>query len=402
MPEYELKSVTWISHFPIEWWEGTPTEFRDIPKGHPAVWQRVLLGEFMREHPELEIHIVALRKTFPRSSTYRAQNVTFHLIKTVGGLRAPTLFWYDTYLIGRVLRKVRPQLVHCWGTEWGAPWIAYRLGYPFIVTMQGIITWYCRVSPPKNLYGKLYFGLSQLCERQMLRKAILVTTESKYGVNFLKSEFGLTNVWQAEHPPIKLFFQVERRPRVRPLKFVFVGRASHLKGTDLLLKALDQIVDIADFEIVLIGSREEPFFSELMGKISPKLKGRLVLRDVCTTAEVANELGESTMLLFPTRADTSPNAVKEAAVVGVPVVATRVGGIPDYIIDGKNGVLCEPESVEDFARGIKSALSNPMFSRGAVDPETYKWVRDYLSPERMGQRFWEAYCFAAKKLAGTA
>jgi glycosyltransferase involved in cell wall biosynthesis len=107
--------------------------------------------------------------------------------------------------------------------------------------------------------------------------------------------------------------------------------------------------------------------------------------------QVAEELQTPTMLLMPTRADTSPNAVKEAVVAGVPVVASHVGGIPDYVFPGMNGVLFPPNDLGAFVGAIRSACVHPMLGKGQVDPETHARTRDYLSPERMAENFLKAY-----------
>ena len=107
--------------------------------------------------------------------------------------------------------------------------------------------------------------------------------------------------------------------------------------------------------------------------------------------EVAKELETPTMLLMPTRADTSPNAVKEAVVAGAPVVAASVGGIPDYVVHGKNGLLFPAGDVEAFSQAIRSAVAHPLFGRGLVDPATLAAEREYLSPELMAKKFLAAY-----------
>ena len=103
------------------------------------------------------------------------------------------------------------------------------------------------------------------------------------------------------------------------------------------------------------------------------------------------ELESATMLLFPTRADTSPNAVKESVVAGVPVVASNVGGIPDYVFPGHNGVLFEAGDLSGFVSAIRKACSHPLLGQGKVEPETFARTRDYLSPERMAKNFRKAY-----------
>jgi glycosyltransferase involved in cell wall biosynthesis len=73
------------------------------------------------------------------------------------------------------------------------------------------------------------------------------------------------------------------------------------------------------------------------------------------------------------------------------VVASEVGGIPDYISHGKNGLLFPCGDLEALKRVLREALSHPLFSKGQVDAKTWDQVRSYLSPERMGQNFFDAY-----------
>jgi glycosyltransferase involved in cell wall biosynthesis len=102
-------------------------------------------------------------------------------------------------------------------------------------------------------------------------------------------------------------------------------------------------------------------------------------------------MARATLMIFPTRADVSPNAVKEALVAGLPVVASQVGGIPDYLVHGKNGFLFPVGDLNGFIRAIKDACAHPLFSQGRVEPETLAKTRAYLSPERMARNFLNAY-----------
>lgn len=95
--------------------------------------------------------------------------------------------------------------------------------------------------------------------------------------------------------------------------------------------------------------------------------------------------------LFPARVDNSPNAVKEAVVAGVPVVASDIGGIPDFVTPGQNGVLFKSGDLKEFIQAIRQACNHPLFRFGRVAPESLTAARAYLSPARMGERFLEAY-----------
>ena len=159
----------------------------------------------------------------------------------------------------------------------------------------------------------------------------------------------------------------------------------------MLLRALDQLRPEMDFELLVVASPDESWLKPLQAELSPKLWERVRFKSGLSPAAVAAELAEATLAVLPTRADTSPNAVKEAVVAGVPVVATRIGGSVDYVFPGANGVLCDAGDVTGLAEAIREACGHPLFSRGLVETETLIRMRAYLSPGQMGRNFFEAY-----------
>jgi glycosyltransferase involved in cell wall biosynthesis len=378
-------TVAWLSYFPVEWLSGVPEPVARLPRQHPASWQRVLLVE-LEKVPDLRLHIVVLRKQFERDFTFERNGVTFHLVKTPGGLRAPSLFWVDTVLIRRVLRAVRPDVVHAWGTEQGAALVANRLGYPRVATVQGLISWYGTVSPPT-----WHDRVAGFLENHTLPRCPLVTTEARFSVQYLRNRFPGLNVEQVEHAPDPAFHQVQRKPQTKPVRFIFVGAFDHRKGGDVMLQALDRLKNEVDFELLVVGKPRGNFLQSLQAGVSEELWRRIIFKEHLTHLEVAQELSTATIMLCPSRADVSPNAVKEAVVAGVPVIGTAVGGIPDYIFPGRNGVSCSPDNPVEFMEAIRAACRHPQFSRGEVDTSTLTQTRAYLSPQLMGRKFWDIY-----------
>ena len=376
--------VVWISFFPVEWLPDAPEEVRRLPKLHPASWQRVLLDQFVLD-PTLKLHVIAIRKQFERDLTFERQGVTFHLIKVPGGMRATSLFWLDTFVIRRVLKKIKPDVVHAWGTEQGAALVANRLGYPRVITIQGLISWYEKV-----VSFPWIVRITGIFERMSLPHSPVVTTEAKFTVNWLKERYAKMRVEQIEHAPDPVFHTVVRQPHVGTFRFLFVGSLDYRKGGDILLLALDLLKVEIMFKLVVVGKLHNEI-AEQIQHVSPELLARIEFKQNLTHVQVADELSRATMAICASRADVSPNAVKEAVVAGVPVIGTRVGGIPDYVHPGRNGVLCEPGDVEALAQAIRTACVNPMFRIGEVDSEMLAEMRSYLSPERMAHRFRETY-----------
>jgi glycosyltransferase involved in cell wall biosynthesis len=383
-------TVAWLSYFPVEWLSDVPESVTRLPRQHPGSWQRVLLNEFEKS-PALRLHVIALRKQFERDCTFERNGVTFHLVKAPGGWRAPTLFWLDTFLIGRVLRKIKPDVVHAWGTEQGAALVARRLGHPRVVTVQGLMTWYGSIAP-QSLYEKL----ASLLERYSLARSPLITTEARFSVQWVRQRYPHVRVEQIEHAPDPVFHRVQRRPRTQPLRFLFVGALEFRKGGDLVLQALQSLLPEFPFELVVIG-RRTPFVNKVLSQASRTLLRYVKFKENLTHLEVAKELETATILLSPSRADVSPNSVKEAVVAGVPVVGAAVGGIPDYVLPGLNGILCAPGSLEELVEAVRAAARHPQFSRGEVDATTLARMREYLSPQLMAKRFLEVYHLALEQ-----
>ena len=378
-------TIAWISEFPIEWMADLPAPLRGLPRQHPATWMPVLLEEF-RRNGGLKLHVITLRNNVTADLTFERDGVTFHVLKTRPGFRAPSLFWHDTLRIRPLLRRIKPDLIHAWGTERGAALVASRLGYPYLVTIQGLLTWY-RELIPFHTHDKV----AAVLERISLNRASVVTTESNFAVSFLRQHFPHLQVQQAEHAPNRVFQELLRRPQRDPVRFLAVGSIGFRKGTDILLKALAQCLDEFAFEMLFVGGPDGPLLEQLKTELTPRLWERVKFKSGLRPPEVAAELAQATIAVLPTRADTSPNAVKEAVVAGVPVVATRIGGVPDYVFDGENGIVCEPESIPAFADALRRAVNHPLFGQGRVDEGAMARARAHLSPEKMGENFLAAY-----------
>ena len=387
-------TVVWISDYPVEWMADLPEPARALPKGHTITWMPVLLEELAR-NPAVRLHVVVVRKTAAHDFSFERNGVTFHILKVRGGLRAPSLFWTDTRPIQRLLREIKPDLVHAWGSERGAALIASRLGYPYVVTIQGLLTWY-RQLVPLNLHEHFAAWL----EHFSLKRAGVVTTESAFAVDYLQRKYPRMRVHQAEHASNWLFHGIERRPQTQQVRFITVGTLGYRKGTDLLLRALNRLTPEFPFEMVVVGSPTSDLIETLKPELSPELWRRVTFKKGLTPAEVAAELAVATISVLPTRADTSPNAVKEAVVAGVPVVASRIGGIPDYVFPGENGLLFDSGDLEGFVAALRAAARHPLFGQGRVDAACWERTRAYLSPKRMEQRFLEAYQLALEQKAG--
>ncbi len=383
-PPAQLK-VAWCSYFPVEWLPEAPAEIRDLPKLHPASWQRVLWQEFARQGG-LGLDVLVTRSQFRRSVTFECQGTRFHCLRTPPGMRTASLYWIDTWLIRRALRTIRPHLVHAWGTEFGGASIAGRLGYPALVTMQGILQWLGTVFPLNRTQQ-----VARFLEKRALPRTRAATVESRFGLDYLQARYPKLKLLRIEHAPNPLFAALRRAPRTDPPRLLCIGALSHAKGADIVFPALAQLARDFNFTVSWIGARDAAFEEQMRAAAGEAIWPRISFQHNLSPEQIAEEMRTATLLIHASRADNSPNSVKEAAVAGLPAIATRTGGVPDYVTPGANGFLFESGDLAECTEMIRQALRHPLFANGQVDPATLDRVREELSAATMARKFLEAY-----------
>ncbi len=136
-------------------------------------------------------------------------------------------------------------------------------------------------------------------------------------------------------------------------------RAAEYKGVQHLLEAFDRIHGRAEPRPVLIYFGDGPYMDALRS-----MRQRLDARDDIVLAgyrpDAADLLGGADVCVVPSIwAEAFGLAALEPAARGVPVVASRTGGIPEVVRDGETGVLVPPGDVEALAAAMATLLADP-------------------------------------------
>ena len=172
-----------------------------------------------------------------------------------------------------------------------------------------------------------------------------------------------------------------------------VGRLAEIKRQDLLILAFANVKSrIPDAHLLLVG--DGPLLHELTN-----LVGDLGLGDHVHFAgyqpHAAPYLQAMDVFALTSRSEGMPQALLEAAVIGVPIVASRVGGIPEVIESGRTGLLIEPGDEAGLTtarvRGLCEPGTRPGDERGSSGPGYFK-VRHREDGGRIPQTFRRVAC----------
>jgi glycosyltransferase involved in cell wall biosynthesis len=129
-----------------------------------------------------------------------------------------------------------------------------------------------------------------------------------------------------------------------------LGRLVPIKGFDLLVRALPAIlVEIPSTRVVLIGDGPD---RDALAATAESLGVSDRLRLLDGTADVASCLVAADAVAMPSRNEGMGRVLVESMALGLPVVATAVGGIPAVVTDGESGLLVEPEDVAALAAAL--------------------------------------------------
>ena len=144
----------------------------------------------------------------------------------------------------------------------------------------------------------------------------------------------------------------------KEVRCLFMSRLVAGKGLD---KALDMFLELRrvlpDYKVTLTVAGDGPEGARLRGRLE-RVKGVSWVGHVSGKRK-RNILRKMHILLYPSSyGDGMPNVVLEAMAHGMVIVATPVGGIPDVITDGKNGILFSLESWKAAVYGLKNIINN--------------------------------------------
>ena len=139
-----------------------------------------------------------------------------------------------------------------------------------------------------------------------------------------------------------------------PIRLVTVGRMVPIKGYTLLLRACRRLLDEGlDLRLEMVG--DGPLRSELEALASTlNLERHVSFAGPVGQDRIAAHYAQADVLVISSFMEGVPVVAMEAMAVGLPIVATRVGGIPELVEDGVSGMLVSPSSTEALVAGIPS------------------------------------------------
>lgn len=172
-------------------------------------------------------------------------------------------------------------------------------------------------------------------------------------------------------------FSITNEVNVMASKISFVGRLSKYKGIDLFIEAINGIHKThPDQEFVIAG---KPFNDFKINYDIIKNKNKVsVMEKFLSNEEITEIMLSSILVVCPYIDATQSGVILIAHGLNRPVLVTPVGGLPDYINEGKNGLVADDVSVESLTKSINDFLENNVFESMKEDFQSEESINSLI------------------------
>lgn len=288
-----------------------------------------------------------------------------HLVRTMSPL-SDVLAYFE---IKKLVKQLRPDIVHLNSSKAGVlgSLAAKKLKVAKIIyTAHGFVFNEPLPRQKKWLYKKI-----ELANSRRLDKIIAVSdydrqTAIKAGIHADK----LTTIHNGIDPHLNFLTKEEARSKILTIlnhpnsqipKFpnsCLLGCVANLyptKGLDVLIRAMTKV----DAKLIIVGSGPEKKNLQLIA-YGLRLNDKIFFSGPIPNA--STYLKAFDLFVLPSRKEGLPYVLLEAMAGRVPIVATKVGGVPEIIDDKITGYLAKANNVDDLAEKIKRGLERPLSS----------------------------------------
>lgn len=336
----------------------------NIKSGHAISWIDAM-SERLKSRTDLQLAIVVPNKKYKKTKM-NVDNITYYLISE----HASKDDW------NKILEDYRPDVIHAYGTELGHNFelIKSQPDVPIIISLQGILTEYERfyyggIDVSKYFLNftirDLVFG-SVFKERRKFQKNAVREQYMLQNVSYVEGRTDWDRVASTNINPKLQYYHCPRLLRnvfyetapwnidLMEAHSIFVTQGNYpIKGLHFLLEAVEILrKKYPDIRLYIAGKDttnpkkivdklKRTGYSKMLKKQIQKnqLNENIVFTGTLTAQEVAVRLSRCNVMVIPSVIENAPNALAEAEVLGVPCVASYVGGNPEMLKDGEEGFL---------------------------------------------------------------
>lgn len=307
-----------------------------VRSGHYGVWH-VAMHEAFAHNDEFEIHRITLDKSVKKQVDFEHNGEFFHVLPSTRAMVGLfTGYIWNRFVVSRFLKKLKPDLVHAWGTEGCYGLCAMDFKGKKVFSVQGLLNAYSERAP-MSFFERIH----RHYEPRVLRSMPLITTESIWAKDRVLELAPKAKILFLDYAVEEHFFSEKRTLSGFP-SCLLAGSQTPIKNVALAIEAFSR-PEMQHVTLYLAGAEKEQY---------PNLPKNIIPLGRLNRNEMSRYLAKSWALVHTSLADTGPTVVKEARVVGLPVVVTKDCGASQYVTPQKSGFIISPSNSQELVKAV--------------------------------------------------
>lgn len=301
--------------------------------------------------------------------------------------------------VKRAVRKFQPDVIHLQdGNDFATLLMIWRTRFPVVVTLHDIVA---HPGDEKHRSGKMEFLINRILMPRARKKNFQFIVHG----DRLRNDF--VEHWDAPadavhtvpHGILAGFVQPGESLEGHgvgdpPGPALFFGRMQPYKGLEVFVEALPKVLAaVPEAKIVIAGRGRslDAVRDELLKYPQVELRDQYIQSE-----EVAELYRQASVNLAPYIEASQSGVIAAGYAFGVPSIATRVGALPEVVVDGENGLLVEPNDADAFADALIRYLGDPEL-RLHLQKGVRAWANGPLSWANVAEKSLEVYAQACRK-----
>ncbi len=222
--------------------------------------------------------------------------------------------------------------------------------------------------------------------RNLFSKADLVLVLSKKWQQFINQTLGLDNNIKILYNPCPI---VNQREDQRRNYILFAGTLNKRKGFEDLLNAFSKIAnEFPDWKIVFAGNGELSIANQLAKSLG--IMNQVLFLGWISGKRKENTFQHASIYCLTSYGEGFPMGVLDAWAYKIPCIMTPVGGIPDIVTDGINGLIYPVGDIVELSKKLRVLITNESLRKNIVQ-ETDKYVTGIFSQNNINQKLDNIY-----------
>ncbi|MFH0927980.1 MAG: glycosyltransferase [bacterium] len=302
-----------------------------------------------------------------------------------------TFNFYSAGVVRKILKKEKPDLVvthNLKGLGMLIPGVIKELGLRHLHVLHDVQllepSGLIEASEQPNILKNVGRLISSGLMRLLFGSPKFVVSPSQWLLDYYAKRQFFPNSQKIvmPNPSLKLSDIPKTASHGQNPKFVFLGQVEKHKGAETLFHAFKDACEFGSFQAELDYVGDGRLLKDL--KSMSGLNSRVHFHGRLPREKALKILSEATALVFPSEClENSPGSVQEALALGIPVIATDVGGVPELVRENQTGWLVPPGDIPALARMLRHVAAHPKeleFIKSCLID------REYISAEEYCQR----------------